>query len=321
MAAEPIDYDDTCVGMPGCDEEGPSPRRRRISLEAENHALLLKLATMERELEGLKSKTSDKSTVPMLERLGMDGLRCLVSKPGKATLTAKNSFASVSDTDEEAFQFRNHAETGLHHRRTATATATSYFQKYSMSTFNFYNTGDAQLPGSLSSDKEGVSLVLKSYASDCDAQSDHEDQLSGRDAEPELTFFPSLIDRGSWLVGLLILQSFSSFILKKNEALLQQHAVIVSFLTMLVGAGGNAGNQASVRVIRGLATGTIRPGLNTRTYFIQEFKTGIFLSIFLGVAGCLRAGTVLCQFDLTRLFLWQRTSLMFIESHFLYPIC
>jgi len=45
----------------------------------------------------------------------------------------------------------------------------------------------------------------------------------------------------------LILQSMSSFILARNEALLQKHLVIVRFLTMLVGAGGNAGNQASVR--------------------------------------------------------------------------
>jgi len=57
----------------------------------------------------------------------------------------------------------------------------------------------------------------------------------------------TLFDRGGWLVGLLVLQSMSSFILKRNEELLQSHVVIVQFLTMLVGAGGNAGNQASVR--------------------------------------------------------------------------
>lgn len=56
-----------------------------------------------------------------------------------------------------------------------------------------------------------------------------------------------LIERSSWLVGLLVLQSLSGFILQKNEKLLQEHTVIVNFLTMLVGAGGNAGNQASVR--------------------------------------------------------------------------
>ena len=43
------------------------------------------------------------------------------------------------------------------------------------------------------------------------------------------------------------MQSFSGIILSRNEALLADHPVIIFFLTMLVGAGGNAGNQASVR--------------------------------------------------------------------------
>ena len=62
-----------------------------------------------------------------------------------------------------------------------------------------------------------------------------------------LTFWESVCDRAGWLVGLLILQSLSSFIIKHNEALLTHHGVIVQFLTMLVGAGGNAGNQATVK--------------------------------------------------------------------------
>lgn len=61
------------------------------------------------------------------------------------------------------------------------------------------------------------------------------------------SFFRGMIDRSGWLVGLLILQSCSSFILSHNQGLLEEHIVIVQFLTMLVGAGGNAGNQASVR--------------------------------------------------------------------------
>jgi len=67
------------------------------------------------------------------------------------------------------------------------------------------------------------------------------------------SFFISLRDRSSWLVGLLVFQSCSSFILARNDALLQRHPVIVHFLTMLVGAGGNAGNQASVRGMFGFA--------------------------------------------------------------------
>ena len=65
--------------------------------------------------------------------------------------------------------------------------------------------------------------------------------------EPTVSFGEALRDRAYWLVGLLLMQSFSGIILSRNEALLADHPVIIFFLTMLVGAGGNAGNQASVR--------------------------------------------------------------------------
>ena len=45
------------------------------------------------------------------------------------------------------------------------------------------------------------------------------------------------------LLALLLFQSGSSFILANFEELIATHSVIVAFLTMLVGAGGNAGNQ------------------------------------------------------------------------------
>ena len=75
------------------------------------------------------------------------------------------------------------------------------------------------------------------------------DELDGDTCpvEPTISFLDAAKDRAYWLAGLLILQSFSGFILSHNEALLERHPVIIYFLTMLVGAGGNAGNQASVR--------------------------------------------------------------------------
>ena len=56
---------------------------------------------------------------------------------------------------------------------------------------------------------------------------------NGCPIEPSLTFYSSLFDRGIWLVGLLIVQSLSSFILSANERLLQTHPSIIYFLTML----------------------------------------------------------------------------------------
>jgi len=70
--------------------------------------------------------------------------------------------------------------------------------------------------------------------------------VDGANVGETVGFWASVQDRAGWLVGLLVLQSMSSFIISRNEDLLEEHLVIVQFLTMLVGAGGNAGNQASV---------------------------------------------------------------------------
>lgn len=59
--------------------------------------------------------------------------------------------------------------------------------------------------------------------------------------------------RAGWLVMLLMFQSTSSLILERFELLIKTHPVVIYFLTMLVGAGGNAGGQSTVLVVRQLA--------------------------------------------------------------------
>jgi Mg/Co/Ni transporter MgtE len=57
---------------------------------------------------------------------------------------------------------------------------------------------------------------------------------------------------------------------------------------MLVGAGGNAGNQASVRVIRGLALETLNPQTQS-AFLLRELKMAGALSAILALGGFLRA--------------------------------
>lgn len=97
-----------------------------------------------------------------------------------------------------------------------------------------------------------------------------------------------LFDRAGWLIGLLVFQSCSSFILASNEELLKAHPAIVFFLTMLVGAGGNAGNQAAVKVVCQLALGTVTPKTSFM-YICNEITLGLALSILLGIVGFLRS--------------------------------
>ena len=99
-----------------------------------------------------------------------------------------------------------------------------------------------------------------------------------------LVVLSALFDRSSWLISLLIFQSFSSYILAAYIDLLESHPSIIYFLTviiifglffslptklyllqMLVGAGGNAGNQAAVRVIRGMCE-------HTRCLLVRELS-------------------------------------------------
>jgi cation transporter-like permease len=105
--------------------------------------------------------------------------------------------------------------------------------------------------------------------------------------EPREGFLSTLYERGSWLASLLVFQSFSSLILVANEGLLATHPNIIFFLTMLVGAGGNAGNQAAVRVIRGLAVGSITA--RTRARFLRsELYMALALCCSVGFIGLLR---------------------------------
>jgi Mg/Co/Ni transporter MgtE len=104
----------------------------------------------------------------------------------------------------------------------------------------------------------------------------------------------------------------SSFIIAKNEKMLQSHLIIVRFLTMLVGAGGNAGNQASVGVIRGLAIGSIHDG-NFKDTLKRELLMGLTLSLLLGVAGAIRAAVFLTPLTETLAITCSLVAIVFIS--------
>lgn len=59
--------------------------------------------------------------------------------------------------------------------------------------------------------------------------------------------------RCMWLTALLMTQSFSAVVLSRFAELLLDHPNLIYFLTMLVGAGGSAGAQSAVLVVRDLA--------------------------------------------------------------------
>ena len=115
----------------------------------------------------------------------------------------------------------------------------------------------------------------------------NKDDLLDEGHNREVPFFQNMIDRGSWLIGLLIFQSCSSFILEYNEKLLRTHPAIIYFLTMLVGAGGNAGNQATVRAIREIALGRL-PDSAKLKFVLREALMASALCLVVGAFGFVR---------------------------------
>lgn len=114
-----------------------------------------------------------------------------------------------------------------------------------------------------------------------------DDGVLGKATVARPNFWQQLLERAGVLIALLIFQSCSSFILEDYEVFLMRHSVIVFFLTMLVGAGGNAGSQAAVLVVRGLATGEIS-AKNAVGYVLGEATMALVISLLMVLFGYAR---------------------------------
>ena len=83
-----------------------------------------------------------------------------------------------------------------------------------------------------------------------------------------------------WLLLLMVSATFSSTILTGFEAALP--AVLILFVPMLMGTGGNSGGQSSVAVIRGISLGEIE-WRDTPRVLLKEIAVGVLAGAVLGV--------------------------------------
>ena len=106
------------------------------------------------------------------------------------------------------------------------------------------------------------------------------------DAEQQLSYFDTpllqlVCRRFPWLVGLMLVQSVSSVVVEHFSSLVERHVVLASFLTMLVGGGGNSSGQTVAELVRMLGTGEVR-GSQLPIVLAREFAIGGVLAILLG---------------------------------------
>lgn len=108
-----------------------------------------------------------------------------------------------------------------------------------------------------------------------------------KEAYHNIGILPLFQKRVLWLVILVILNILSSSVIAHYGDFLEQVALLMAFVPMLIGTGGNTGAQASTLVIRALVTGDIEVDQVLPTA-LKEFGVSILLGIALGlVAGCI----------------------------------
>lgn len=101
----------------------------------------------------------------------------------------------------------------------------------------------------------------------------------------ETPFFSLFYQRGSILIFLLLIQTFSTIIIQRYEALLA--GFLISFISMIASTGGNSSSQTSALVIQGMLSGEITD-VNMGRFLKREFLMAAGIGISLGLVSFIR---------------------------------
>lgn len=90
-----------------------------------------------------------------------------------------------------------------------------------------------------------------------------------------------------WLLVLMLSATITGSIITRYEAAFAAVPLLVSFIPMLTGTGGNCGSQTSTMIIRGMSLGEIRLKDFFKVVF-KEFRISLIVSVILAVVNGIR---------------------------------
>lgn len=102
----------------------------------------------------------------------------------------------------------------------------------------------------------------------------------------ESSAFSLYANRVIWLSALLFISVITTGIISSHTDILNSAIALAFFIPLLIGTGGNTGNQSATLMIRALATGDIREG-QWIWAFLREIGIGVLLGATMGVASWL----------------------------------
>ena len=92
----------------------------------------------------------------------------------------------------------------------------------------------------------------------------------------------TVVSRIPWLMLLMLSATFTGIVISSFESSLAACSVLIGFIPMLMGTGGNCGNQSSVAVIRGLSLDEISFG-DIFEVFWKECRVAVLCGVILSV--------------------------------------
>ena len=151
-------------------------------------------------------------------------------------------------------------------------------------------------------DQEHVANMINKYGLVAIPVIDHEDCLVGivtvdEDSYFETSVFQQAKNRTPWLMLLMLSATITGEILGYYEQAMAAMPILITFIPMLMGTGGNCGSQSSTLIIRGLAVGEI------------EFSD-IFKVIFKEIRVALVVGTLLAFVNGVRICIMYDRNIM-----------
>ncbi|WP_430592778.1 magnesium transporter [Humidisolicoccus flavus] len=105
------------------------------------------------------------------------------------------------------------------------------------------------------------------------------------------SIFSLVRSRVVWLLVLALGATLTVQVLEVFEATLEQLTVLALFVPLLIGTGGNTGNQAATTVTRALALQDVRPR-DVWLVLFRELRVGFCLGLLLGALGFAAAGLI-----------------------------
>lgn len=94
-------------------------------------------------------------------------------------------------------------------------------------------------------------------------------------------------NRLPWLVLLMLTSSISGSIIASFSSLVGAYVILNTFVPMLMGTGGNAGNQSSTMIIRGISTGEIELE-DWKRVLAKETQVSLILGLTLVLANSVK---------------------------------